>query len=82
MILEIDLSPDMAEQLRAKANQKGISGRDYVRSLVFADLSEEPPQQEALHNAMDFAGVGKEALRGVDVDAFVRGMRDEWADHS
>ncbi len=79
-ILEIDLTPDLHRRIDEEAQMRGLSPSEYV-CLSVADLLSPPILGERpLHDAMEFAGAGREALRGVDVDQFIRELRAEWDD--
>lgn len=76
-ILEIELTPEMWERLREKAQRRGLEEKAYVQTMVMRDLSQEeaePPK----HSIMELHGIGKKAWAGVDVQQYLNEMRDEW----
>lgn len=72
-ILEVDLTPEMDQQLRQAASRRGVAAPEYARTALAKVLQEEPADP-TLHSIMEFEGVGREALQGIDVDAFLREM--------
>lgn len=72
-ILEVDLTPEMDHQLRQAASRRGVVAAEYARTALAKVLQEEPADP-TLHSIMEFEGIGREALQGIDVDAFLREM--------
>jgi hypothetical protein len=81
-ILEIELTPEMEHRLREKAMRRGLESKVYAQSVVLRDLSQEEhiteQTEERQFNVMDFHGVGRDALKDLDVQKYVSDLRDEW----
>jgi len=81
-ILEIELTPEMEQQLHERASRHGLEARAYVQTVVMRDLSQEEdattPGGERRFSVMDFYGVGRDVWKDVDVQQYINEMRDEW----
>lgn len=77
-MLEIDLTPDLARRIREEAQIQGLSPSDYVRLSLKSLINQPAAGARPKHNVMEFAGAGRRALEGVDVDRFIHEMRAEW----
>ena len=52
--------------------------RRELLKLLEKDLPPKAEKSEAKHSIMELHGLGKELWAGVDPDAYVRELRDEW----
>lgn len=81
-ILEIELTPEMEHRLREKALRRGLEAKVYAQSLLLQDLSQEEhatePTVERQFNVMEFHGAGRDVLKDLDVQKYVRDLRNEW----
>ena len=50
----------------------------YRNLLDWYETEYAPTQQRWLQSAFDLIGVGKETFRGVDIDEYVRSLREGW----
>lgn len=81
-ILEIELTPEMEQQLHERASRRGLEAKAYVQTVVMRDLSQEKDaadlEGERRFSVMDFYGAGRDTWKGVDVQQYINEMRDEW----
>jgi hypothetical protein len=83
-ILEIELTPEIEQQLREKASHRGLSAPDYARSLVVGGLAQEAPEP-LKRSIMELEGLGAEIWKDehgnlIDAQEYVNDLRREW-DH-
>ena len=64
--------------LRVRAAQQGQDAQTYALTLLRQDFQAAPPPAAQKHNVMEFYGVGRDTWQGVDVQQYIREMRDEW----
>jgi len=105
-ILEIELTPEMEQRLRERAERRGLSSpalaRIAVESLLETEETDAWPKRSIMEieglgaatrkvesatpivdgerrfDVMDFHGVGREALKNLDVQKYLADLRDEW----
>jgi len=81
-ILEIELTPEMEQQLHERASRRGLEAKAYVQTVVMRDLLQEEdavgPEGERRFSVMDFYGAGRDAWKDIDAQQYVNEMRDEW----
>ena len=78
MTLVLELTRDEEDQLRERAAQRGQDASTYALSLLRQGILAEEPIPARKHNVMEFFGVGRQTWQGVDVQQYIREMRDEW----
>ena len=78
MTLVLELTQDEEARLRERAALLGQDASAYALNLVRQDIGAEALDPQRKRSPMEFYGIGREALRGLDVDAYIREMRDEW----
>ncbi len=78
MTLVLELTRDEEDRLRERAARRGQDVLEYTLGLVREGMRTEEPAPAKKHSVMEFYGIGRDALRGLDVDAYIREMRDEW----
>lgn len=76
-ILEIELTPEMEQQLHERASRQGQSAPAYAQSLLLRDF-EQQENQKPKRSIMELHGIGKGTWAGVDVQQYINEMRDEW----
>lgn len=76
-ILEIELTPEMEQQLHERALRRGQSAPAYAHSLLLKDL-EQQGNEKPKHSIMEMHGIGRGTWAGVDVQQYINEMRDEW----
>lgn len=64
---------EVLEQVKALSDAER---RELVR-LIVATYEDDADRAEA-HRIIELAGLGKEIWEGVDVDAYIKALRDEW----
>jgi len=76
-ILEVELEPEITRRLQEAAAKRGLLATELVRAAVNKLLESENDNQPK-HSIMELHGIGKGAWAGVDVQAYINEMRDEW----
>lgn len=83
-ILEIELTPEMEQRMREKAERSGMEIKEYAQTVMTQNLQEEAPRQ-LKRSIMELEGLGAELWKDkhgnlLDAQAYVSELRQEW-DH-
>ena len=64
---------EILAQARALTPDERIELRELLNALIKVDEDKKPKR-----SLMELSGLGKEIWQGIDTDAYINEMRDEW----